>query len=292
MEFNDRYIIISPVKDEERYIKYTFESVLKQTLKPIKWIIVDDGSQDRTSEIINKYCKKYDWIKLLKIERDAQRQPGSAVIHAFNHGFELVKDMHFDFIVKLDCDLRFAPHYFEKILLKFHRDEKLGIASGIYLEKKENDWIPVKMPDYHAAGASKVVRVKCFKDINGFIPNRGWDTVDEIRALTMGWKTLHFKDLKFYHLKNEGMGIGYLQTNLMHGEIYYLTGGGKPFFLMKVIHRMIFGKPFFIGGLMMFYGFLRALVFRKKLLVNKAEAVFYKKLLNERVLNKFKCKGI
>ena len=280
-----RYVIVSPVKDEEKYIEETIKSVIEQTVKPTKWIIVDDGSQDNTPEIINKYSREYDWIKIIKIERDTKREPGPAIINAFNKGYELFKNEYFDFIVKLDCDLKFDSNYFEQLLSRFKVNEKLGIASGIYYEKKDQHWVPIKMPDYHAAGASKVARKECFEQIGGFLPSRGWDTIDEIKAQMMGWETCHYKDLKMYHLKTEGSGIGQLQTYIMLGEIYYLTGGSKLFFLMKLLHRTIFSKPLVIGAFAMLFGYIKPLINRRELLVSREEAKFYKKLLNKRITN-------
>lgn len=282
----EKYILISPVKDEEKYIEATIRTVLKQTLKPFQWIIVDDGSQDRTSSIVDSYAAKVDWIRVLRIDRNGKRGPGSPIIKAFSAGYELVKDSDFDFIVKFDCDLDFNEKYFEELITRFNRDEKLGIASGIYLENHGRGWRPVKMPSYHAAGQTKVVRKKCFEDIGGFVASRGWDTVDEIKAQAAGWKTQHFLDLYFYHLKNEGAGIGFLRTNAMNGEAYYLSGGGVPFFILKFLHRLIFGRPFFLGGLFLLYGFLKPWVARRQRLVNEREAKFYRALLNGRVVNR------
>lgn len=283
-----KYMIVSPVKDEQKYLEATIQSVLSQSIRPAQWIIVDDGSQDGTSSILNEYCGKHDWIKVIRLNRGVHRQPGSAVIGAFNKGFELIKDDDFEFIVKLDCDLRFGPDYFEKLLRKFENDSNLGIASGIYLEDFGEGFMPVEMPEYHAAGASKVLRYQCFKEIGGFMSARGWDTIDEIRAQCCGWKTSHFREAEFYHLKKEGAGIGNILTNTMHGEIYYLTGGSKFFFLFKLAHRLIFGTPFVLGGLMMFVGYLKPLLNGKALLVSDKEAQFYKKMLNKRIIGKFK----
>lgn len=282
------YIVISPVKDEAHYIEETMRSVVGQTTTPSQWIIVDDGSIDNTTNIAERYSHNYPWIKLLKISRDAKRMPGSAVINAFNKGYELIKDAHFDFIVKLDCDVRFGPGYFEGLISKFQEDEKLGIASGRYLENRGGSWHAIRMPAYHAAGASKIIRKECFEQIGGFIPSRGWDTVDEIRAQIKGWRTYHFKELEFYHLKTEGSGIGQLRTNMMLGEIYYLTGGGRLFLLLKIIHRILFYRPFFVAGVLMFWGYLRPLVLRRELLVSNEESKFYKQLLNRRIYYKVK----
>ncbi len=279
------YIIISPVKDEQAYVRRTIESVISQTLRPTIWLIVDDGSSDETPHIINEYSSKYPWIKILTLNRRGVRKI-PAEIRAFNEGYKLVEDEAFDFIIKLDCDLSFNPDYFERLLERFNRDKLLGIASGVYLEQKRNAWVPVKMPDYHTTGASKVVRAKCFKDIGGFVNERGWDTLDEIRAQMKGWKTCHFPDLEMYHLKNEGSGLGYLSVNAMHGEIYYLVGGSKPFFCLKAVHRVMTGRPLFLGGFSMAYGYLKAYLCRRDLVVTKEEADFYRKTLNKRIKDK------
>lgn len=279
-----RYIIISPVKDEQKYIERTIQSVLCQTIKPTQWIIVDDGSQDDTPRIIKEYTEKCDWIKVIRLQGGKKRLPGSGVIHAFNRGYDLIRDDGHDLIVKLDCDLSFGSDYFEKILARFAQDKDLGIASGVYIEDRRKGEVTVQMPYYHAAGASKIVRSQCFKDIDGFTPVRGWDTIDEIKAMSRGWKSCHFEGIKFYHLREEGSGIGRLRTNKMHGEIYYLTGGSKLFLIFKFLHRIFLGSPFLIGGIMLIVGYLSPMIKGKALLVSDKEAIFYKKLLIKRIV--------
>ena len=115
------------------------------------------------------------------------------------------------------------------------------------MEKTKDGWHPSPGPLYHAFGASKMVRAKCFEEIGGFIPSRGWDTIDEIRAQMAGWRTCHVRELKLYHLKPEGSGMGFMRTHAMHGEISYLTGGGVLFFILKVWSRMLFAKPICLG---------------------------------------------
>lgn len=277
------YIIVSPVKDEERHIEATIKSIVEQTIKPIVWIIVDDCSSDSTPNIVERFCKDHQWITLIKTRRDDIRQPGAPVINAFNRGYETVKGKLYDFIVKLDADLRLEPDYFERLIAEFSKNSKLGIASGIYLEESQQGWTPINMPAYHAAGACKMVRKKCFEQIGGFIPAKGWDTIDEIKAQCNGWETRHFTDHYFYHLKFEGAGIGREKTNIMHGEIYYATGGSPLFLLLKVFHRMLYGKPFFVGGALMLYGFMRSLLMQKQRLVTPEEAKHYKTILNQRI---------
>ncbi len=283
-----RYVIISPVKDEERYVEFTVQSVIRQTVKPVLWILVDDGSKDRTPEIVSRYAEAHSFIRLIHSPRIGSRRPGAAVIRAFNVGYQALGNREYDFIVKLDCDISFEPDYFQKLLNRFSEDERLGVASGVYFEMdKAGIWKEVVMPSYHAAGACKMIRRECFEDIAGFIVSAGWDTVDEIRAMTLGWKTSHFIDLQMHHHKPEGSGIGPMRTSYMHGEIYYLTGGSKLFFIMKVLHR-IGARPYVLNALALTGGYLRAKMKRKGLLVTKKEALRYRALLRQRLWTRAK----
>jgi poly-beta-1,6-N-acetyl-D-glucosamine synthase len=282
-----QYVIVTPARNEARYIQRTIDSMVAQTLRPRKWVIVDDGSTDDTRQIIGATAKQHPWItQATRVDRGF-RKPGGGVIETFNDGCRLVDVSSWDLIVKLDADLSFAPNYFECIIGEFNNDPKLGIASGVYWEERRPaEWVEVIMPAYHAAGACKVIRRECFEQIGGFIAARGWDTVDEIRAMACGWRTGHFRQLKLKHWKLEGSGIGSLRTCLMHGEVYYRTGGSGLFFLFKLLHRMLH-RPLIVGGVAMLWGYLGSLA-RRERLVTENEARCYRTLLNGRILNKFK----
>ncbi len=281
------YILVTPVKDEERYIARTLESVVTQTIRPARWVIVDDGSRDGTPAIIRDYVRRFDWIEYLRIDRASSRLLGSAEIRAFSSGYETVCHLDHSYVVKLDADLLLPPDYFERMLNKFHDERGLGIASGVYLEEQQGEWQAVKLPEYHAAGAAKMVRVQCFKDIEGFPLFPGWDTVDEIRAWSCGWKTAHFDDVTFYHLKPEGSSMGQFRTNFFHGEVYYASGGGMLFLLGKVLRRLIKGKPIVLGGVLLLCGYIYAAITRRPKLVTPQQAQAYNRRLNRRLTGRF-----
>jgi poly-beta-1,6-N-acetyl-D-glucosamine synthase len=284
----DSYVIITPARNEDEYLQKTIDSVVSQTLRPSKWIIVNDGSTDDTGPLVDTAAKMHSWIQAVHRPDRGFRKTGSGVIEAFNSGLQFVADSPWEFIVKLDCDLTFAPDYFERIIGKFSGAPELGIASGVYLEKRQkSQWREVAMPAYHTAGACKVVRRECFAQIGGFIMDRGWDTVDEIRAMTRGWKTTHFKDLKMKHMKPEGSGIGLWRTNVMLGEIYYLTGGSKFFFTLKLVDRFL-RAPVFVGDIAMLLGYVRMVAKRQRKLVSAEEARCYRAVLHARIVSEVK----
>ncbi len=277
------YVIVTPVKDEERFIERTIGSVLSQTVRPSHWVIVDDGSCDRTPAIIRKYTDHIDWISLVRIDRDSERRLGSAESHAFAKGYELIRKQPHSFVVKLDGDLLLPDDYFDQMLSRFRNNKRLGIASGIYLENKNNRWREIYMPTYHAAGAAKMVRTECFNAIGGFLTSPGWDTADEIKAWSKGWETTHFPDLQLYHLKAEGSAGGASRTSRLHGEVYYACGGGKVFFFLKILQRMLLGRPPVLGGISMLQGYLHAAFTRLPKLVTPEEQALYRKVLNQRI---------
>lgn len=285
MDNMGRYVVVSPAKNEAAFVERTLESICNQTVRPAMWVIVDDGSTDGTVEILERYARHHPWIRLIQRDPGGPRQAGSRVIQNFQLGYELLRGESFDYVVKLDCDLEIPPEYFAILLNRFHDDPKLGIASGVYLERREGEWIPVSMPPYHAAGAMKMVRRDCFQDIGGFVASAGWDTVDEIKAWVRGWKTLHIPDLYVLHLKDEGSGVGFLKMSAMSGEIHYLTGGGALFFLVKSLHRLLFGRPVILGSMAMMAGYLRCVIARREKLVDAREVRYYRNLLNRRMID-------
>ena len=283
MTRKQRYVIISPVRDEARFVHRTLASIAAQTVRPALWVIVDDGSTDGTREIVERFAREHEWVQVTGVSADARRQTGSRVVRNFQVGYEWLRGRAFDFVIKLDCDLDIPPDYFERLLARFGEDPQLGIASGVYLENRGGQWTPIEMPPYHTAGAMKMVRAQCYEDIGGFVASPGWDAVDEIKAHVKGWTTRHYTDLRVLHLKDEGSGIGFRRMNQMSGEIHYLTGGGPLFFAAKFLHRAAFGRPRVLGALAMLQAYGRCVVSRRPKLVSAEEARYYRRMLNRRM---------
>jgi biofilm PGA synthesis N-glycosyltransferase PgaC len=279
------YIVVTPVKNEEKYIARTLQSMSIQTVRPVRWVLVDDGSTDETPGLIHEFVGAFDWISCIRVERGAERQLGSAEVKAFEVGYKSVQHLDHEFVVKLDADLSLSSDYFEQMLLRFHANPSLGIASGLYLEEHDGKWRPAHLPSYHAAGAAKMLRLPCYQAIGGFQSLPGWDTVDEVRAWMNGWETTHFPEIQFHHLKAEGSASGTLCTSYFHGQIYYVCGGSALFFCGKVLHRTLTGKPFFLGGIMLLAGYMQSMLIRRPKIVTLQEEEFYTRLLNRRIFH-------
>ena len=256
------YTIITPVHNEAIYIEHTIKAVLSQTISPSLWIIVDDGSTDGTFEIICEYGQGYSWIKPIRMPNLTQRSRGAHVAEIFNYGFGFIEN-NYDYIVKLDGDVSFNENYFESLFNKFLDNPKLGIAGGVIYNKITNSWKLEITPKDHVRGATKVYRRKCFEDIGGIESVNGWDSIDEWRAQMRGWQTRTYEEIKIFHHRPTGASDGKLKRFYRQGEFAFFLGYPWIAIIARSFYRSLIEKPYILGGISIFFGYLLNWLFRK-----------------------------
>lgn len=249
------YSIITTARNKERYISKTLESVVKQTVLPLEWILINDGSADNTAEIIAKYTALYPWIKQINLVdyKPELKTTGGRVSHIMNIAAKELKS-DCDIITKLDADTEFNPYFFEQLLEEFSKNKKLGIASGqlTFNGKKEI----ISNANQATRGAVMLIRKEVFKTINGFFESkgRGEDTLFGVAARYYGWETRTFP-ITFNHLKAEGSRHSALSeaynTGIYKGSIPYRL----DFFLLTQL-KHAFINPILLGSLLQIIGYL------------------------------------
>ncbi len=251
-----KYVIITPARDEESNIERTIQSVLAQTILPHTWVIVNDGSRDRTGEILDRYAKQFSWIKPVHRADRGVRKSGGGVIEAFQDGYALLDAPDWDFIVKLDGDLSFAMDYFEKCFDRFSRDDRLGIGGGTICHIANGQRVNEGTGDpvFHVRGATKIYRRACWDAIGGLVPMTGWDTIDEMKANMLGWRTHTFRDLFLVQHRFTGAADGSWRNSVKNGRANYITGYHPLFMLLKCVKRVP-GTPLFIDAAGLFWGY-------------------------------------
>ena len=253
------YAIVSPVRNEQENIGLTLDSVVSQTVLPRQWIIVDDGSTDQTATIVSEYARTFPWIRLVH-RKDHGKTFGVAqgqVIKAFYEGFRYVNLNALGFVCKLDGDLVLGPDYFEQLLNRAANDAKLGIISGVTYYMYGGRRILESTPGHHTLGAASLYRTACFQEIGGLVTSLGWDTLDGIRAQMRGWKTRSYPELQILHLRPMSSSGDWDKGRISNGRTDYLLGYHPLFELARCIFRM-FHPPYFKGGLLMLFGYIRA----------------------------------
>jgi glycosyltransferase involved in cell wall biosynthesis len=253
----NQYVIITPVRNEENYIESTIASVVRQTVRPAEWVIVDDGSSDKTGEIIDRYAAQEPWILVVHRTDRGFRKAGGGVIEAFYDGYKELRCTGWEFLTKLDGDLTFAPDYFEKCLARFRSDPSLGIGGGDIYHDLSGKMTIERTPKFHVRGATKIYRRSCWEAIGGLWPGAGWDTIDEVTANMLGWKTYSFSELQLHHHRFTGTADGLLRDRMKSGEVCYTSGYHPLFVVARCLFRVV-QTPYLIGSAATLFAYLRA----------------------------------
>jgi len=252
---NTDYVVITPVRDEEAHLRLTIESMIHQTVLPQEWVIVDDGSKDSTGKIIDDYASRYPWIRAVHRKDRGFRKAGGGVVDAFNDGYRALHCSEWEFIVKFDGDLTFDSDYFEKCFDEFESDPKLGVGGGVICYIFDGVKRFEEAPAFHVRGATKIYRKACWDAIGGFFPAPGWDTMDEVKANSLGWATRSFPHLHLIHHRDTGAADGLWPTLVKYGRANYICGYHPLFMFSKCIVRLV-RKPYIIGSIGLMYGFV------------------------------------
>ena len=260
------YILISPCRNEEDYMRQTLDSVVAQSIIPDKWVIIDDGSTDSTPEILREYQSKYDWIEIVKKENRGERSVGPGVVETFYAGFKTVDINEYDYLCKLDLDLRLPNRYFEILIQRMEENPRIGTCSGKpYMEMNNGRLISEKCGDEMSVGMTKFYRTTCFNEIGGFVRQVMWDAIDCHRCRMFGWIACSWDipELQFIHLRPMGSSQkGIFTGRMRHGYGQYFMGTGLLYMTATAVFRMAH-PPYIIGGLASLWGYLKSMLKRE-----------------------------
>lgn len=242
------FVLITPARNEAAFIEQTIKSVISQTVRPLKWVIVSDGSTDGTDDIVKKYISEYEWIELIRMpEREERNFAGK--VDAFNAGYERVKGLEFDIVGNLDADISFKDDYFSFLLGKFTENPLLGVAGTPYIEYGRQYAFPsTNMED--VSGICQLFRRECFESIGGYVPRRmgGVDLIAVLSARMKGWQTRKFVEKNSVHHRKVGTAEnGILKARFKDGQKDYAFGTHPLWEIFRSAFLMT-KRPYFIGG--------------------------------------------
>ncbi len=255
---NLAYVLITPARNEAEFIGETIKCMVKQTVLPVKWVIVSDGSTDGTDDIVKKYVSEQRWIELIRMpEREERHFAGK--VDAFNAGYAKVKNLNYDVIGSLDADITFEEDYMSFLLGRFAENPELGVAGTPFVEGSfQYNYAYVNIE--HVSGACQLFRRTCFEEVGGYIPIRGGgiDWVAVTTARMKGWETRTFVEKKCFHHRKIGTGkSGLLVSRLRVGQQDYYLGGHPLWEIFRSLYQMRF-RPYIMGGLLVLTGYVWA----------------------------------
>jgi glycosyltransferase involved in cell wall biosynthesis len=249
------YVLITPARNEAQFIELTLQSVVSQTVLPLRWVIVSDGSTDGTDDIVKKYMVNKPWIELLRMP-ERQGRHFAAKVHAFNAGYARVANLQYDIIGNLDADVSFDELYFECLLQKFAENARLGVAGTPFKEGSfQYDYRFTSIE--HVSGQCQLFRRACFEEIGGYTPRKigGIDLVAVTTARMKGWKTRTFVEKPYVHHRRMGTATANkLVAPFKVGRADYLLGSHPLWELARSVYQTT-RPPFLIGGCLRLAGF-------------------------------------
>ncbi len=292
---SQRLLLISPVRNEQAFLELTAAAVSRQTRPPDRWIVVDDGSTDRTPEILKRLRSEIDFLEVLdtaqlaRVERAVpDRLATAAEARAFNLGLGTVAWREFTHIAKLDGDTELPPRYFEALLSEFARDSALGLAGGVYADPdprgEGEGWKVMNPPsDYHVPGTLKCYSRECFEAIGGMQERLAWDTIDETYARMHGYRTRSYRSLVAHHHRPWGSADGTLRGRARHGECAYIVRFTLPWVILRSF-KVARARPRVLSGVAFLYGYLRSAVRRTARVEDPAFRRFVRGELRTRII--------
>jgi glycosyltransferase involved in cell wall biosynthesis len=255
------YVLITPARNEAQFIELTIKSVAAQTARPLRWVIVSDGSTDGTDEIVKKWASDHPWIELVRMPERRERDFAGKV-HAFNAGYARVGDLDYQVIVSLDADISFEADYFSLLLGKLSADPMLGLVGTPFREVSGQTYDYRFVSIEHVSGACQMFRRECFEAVGGYMPVKG-GSIDHIAVITArmkGWKTRTFTEKSCLHHRTMGTaGRSLLKSRFKLGMKDYSIGNHPMWELFRTARQMT-EPPVLTGGLALAAGYLWGVV--------------------------------
>jgi poly-beta-1,6-N-acetyl-D-glucosamine synthase len=284
----DAYVLVTAAYNEEKYIEQTLRSIVAQTLHPAKWIVVSDGSTDKTDEIVKSYAAEHDFIQLCRISEDHPRN-FAAQVYAINRGLSQLEGTEYSFVGNLDADITLEPDYFSRLLEKFRLNPNLGLGGGsIYERSPDGGFFPRTVSTVTSvAHACQLFRRECFDAIGGAyraLRYGGPDTYAETSVRMKHWQVSSFSDLKVFHHRPTNSAEGVLRGWFRQGKMDYSLGALPAFEFFKLLRRVRV-PPYVLGSLARCAGFLHSYAHREERLVPQDFIAFLRQEQKERVLH-------
>jgi poly-beta-1,6-N-acetyl-D-glucosamine synthase len=280
------YVLVTPARNEAQFIELTLQSVIAQTVRPAKWVIVSDGSTDGTDEIIGKYLSDHPWIELVRMPERKERHFAGKVL-AFNAGYAKVAGMDYQVIGNLDGDVSFEPDYFDFLLRKFADNARLGVAGTPFREGNfQYDFRFTSIE--HVSGQCQLFRRECFEQIGGYMPRKigGVDLVAVTTARMKGWETRTFLEKTYTHRRRMGTAsANFFVAPFKVGRADYVLGSHPLWEVARSIYQTT-RPPVVVGGVLRLAGFLYAMLTRAEKQVS-ADFINFRRKEQMRRLRRF-----
>ncbi len=273
------YVLITAARNEAAFIEQTLRSVVAQTARPLRWVVLDDGSTDATAAIVARYAARHPWIQLVS-RPPRQERSFAGKADAVNAALASMHDLRYDVVGNLDADVSFEADYIAFILEQFAVDARLGVAGTPFTEAGDYDSARDSFEgEQYVAGPFQLFRRQCFEEIGGYVPNPagGVDWIAVMTARMRGWTVRAFPQRRFHHHRSMGTAQrGAVSALFSYGEKDFYLGGAPMWQAFRVAYRMA-KRPYIVGGAALFLGYATAALRRMPRAVTPELMAFHRR---------------
>ncbi len=276
-----KYVLVTPARNEAAFIEGTIKSVVAQTARPEKWVIVSDGSSDGTDDIVKRHAAQHPWIELLRMPEHRDRT-FAAKANCFAAGFARLAGTDYDLVGNLDADITMGPDYYEFLLARFAERPRLGVAGTPFVEDEskphEHSYAHGSANLTHVSGACQIFRKPCFAEVGGYVPIKGGaiDWIAVTTARMKGWETRTFLERVCFHHRKIGTGNhSPLMARFHYGRKAYYVGGHPLWETLRGLFQFR-EAPFLIGSVWFVAGYWWACLTRMPRPVSRELMAFHR----------------
>jgi glycosyltransferase involved in cell wall biosynthesis len=283
-----KYVAVLPAKNEEENIRSAIESLVQQSIPPVRLLVIDDHSSDATADIVRSLAEQYSTVAYHRVESSPEYTLGGHVVRIFMEGKKLLdaEGIEYDWIVKMDADVQSEPDFVERLAGRV-KGRKVGIVSGTPYTEENGERTYDTSPFWHTHGQFKFYQANCFAEVGGPREHLGWDCADNVRAISAGWECEAIRNLNYLMHREVGGKTTNKQGRLNHGIGCYICGFGPGYFLLKVLHD-IPKPPVLSGSLSLVRGYLGAALRREKKVLTKSQRKLLRRLLWSSLWGRFR----
>jgi glycosyltransferase involved in cell wall biosynthesis len=279
------YLVITPMRNERATVDKTLESMVRQTVRPLLWFVLVDGSTDGSRERVQEYAQEHSFIRVIDLPDRGFDLVGKGVAQVLNRGLQEIQSLPSDYVSKLDADLDLPPDYFERLLGFMEAHPKAGVVSGHPYVIEHGRRLLERHSDHFPSGTARLYRRAALDSIGPFVTSVGWDTVDLLRLRMHGYTTHVLHDVTLHHMRRMGTRRGYVDGMIRDGRNAYCTGYTPYFFALRALYNARY-FPYIVRSACMLWGYAGAYVRRAPRAVTPEELAFHVNLQNRRLLLK------
>jgi glycosyltransferase involved in cell wall biosynthesis len=225
------YVLTTPARNEREALPALLASMQAQELRPLLWLVVDDGSDDGSREWLEQARQGCDFLEVASAPEAANEYLGAHVARIKRWGLEQAISRarargHTPHCAGvLDADIELPPEHYRVLVAAMQRDPKLGVASSLLQAREgEQSFVePFQRADL-PRGPTQFFSLACLEAMGGLPPWPSFDSIANVKARALGYETRLLSELVATHGRETASRYGHAPGYARKGRYAWFLG--------------------------------------------------------------------